>query len=342
MRRRARYREKTREHAATLEDEHVPSPDTIDREAIADDRLRLLFTCCHPALAVEAQIALTLRTLLGLTTEEIARAFLVAPATMAQRLVRAKSKIRDAGIPYEVPPMERLAERLDGVLVALYLVFNEGYAATDGDALVRQELCAEAIRLARLLRELQPERGEPLALLSLMLLTDSRRAARLGPGGELVLLEHQDRSAWDRDAIREGRELAVTALRVRPLHPYAVQAAIAALHAEAARPEDTDWPQIRELYRVLMRLVPSPVVALNAAVARAFVDGPAVALADLDALATASELERHHLFHAARADLLRRLGRRGEAALAYRAALAHVGTEPERLFLAGRLREVEG
>lgn len=356
---RIRRRERSREHEAELAviaelaRSVVASPDDA-REAggdegadagaaaLDDDRLRLVFTCCHPALAPEAQVALTLRTLLGLETEEIARAFLVPTATMAQRLVRAKAKIREARIPYEVPPPERLAERLEGVLHALYLVFNEGYAATRGEALVRQELCAEAIRLARLVVELLPERHEPIALLALMLLVDARRPARLGEDGELVLLEEQDRSRWDRALADEGRALAVRALRARPLHPYAVQAAIAAVHADAARAEATDWAQIEKLYDVLRELAPSPIVELNAAVASAFVRGAAHALARVEEIESSGALEGNHLVAATRADLLWRLERREEAARAYREALASVGTAPERRFLERRLRACEG
>ncbi|MDQ3035330.1 MAG: sigma-70 family RNA polymerase sigma factor [Myxococcota bacterium] len=340
IRRRARFADKQAELSAIAETHVAPiDEELLDRQPIEDDRLRLVFTCCHPALAPEAQVALTLRTLLGLTTDEIARAFLVPAATMAQRLVRAKAKIRDARIPYEVPPEERLAERVDGVLAALYLVFNEGYAATEGDALVRHELCAEAIRLARIVSELLPDRDEPIALLALMLLVDARRNARLGADGELVLLEDQDRARWDRTRIDEGRALARRALATRPPHPYAVQAAIAALHGEAERAEDTDWPQIRALYGVLMRIAPSPVVALNAAVADAFVVGPELALARIDALACSGELEGYHLLPAARADLLRRLGRRADAEVAYRQALEWARTAPERRFLERRILE---
>lgn len=337
IRRRERFRDHEAELAALQEIDRSTHED--DDETIEDDRLRLIFTCCHPAIAPESQVALTLRTLLGLRTEEIARAFLVPVPTMAQRLVRAKSKIRDSRIPFEVPTGERLHERLDGVLATLYLAFNEGYAATDGDELVRPDLSSEAIRLARLLVALLPDRHEPRGLLALMLLTDARRAARTGPDGELVLLAEQDRSRWDRAAIDEGRALCAEALRGRP-HPYAVQAAIAAVHAEAARAEDTDWPQILGLYRVLQRLAPSPVVDLNAAVARAFVDGPEAGLAELDGLHAA--LAQRHLFHAARADLLRRLGRRDEAVDAYRAALGCVTSTPERRFLERRLHELSG
>ena len=340
IRRRARFAGKQAELAA-IADTHVAPIDEelLERPPIEDDRLRLVFTCCHPALAPEAQVALTLRTLLGLSTDEIARAFLVPAPTMAQRLVRAKAKIRDARIPYEVPPEDRLAERIDGALAALYLVFNEGYAATEGDALVRRELCSEAIRLARIVAELLPDRDEPIALLALMLLVDARRDARLGDDGELVLLEDQDRTRWDRARIDEGRALARRALVARPPHPYAIQAAIAALHGEAARADDTDWPQIRALYAVLMRVAPSPVVALNAAVADAFVVGPELARERIDAIASSGELDGYHLLPAARADLLRRLGRCAEAADAYRQALAWVPTAPERRFLERRLAE---
>lgn len=338
LRRRARFREKQRE-LATLEVQLAPSPDELDRPAIEDDRLRLVFTCCHPTLARDAQVALTLRSLLGLTTEEIARAFLVPAPTMAQRLVRAKARLREASVPYEVPDARELPDRIEGVLAAIYLVFNEGYAATAGDDLIRHELCAEAIRLARLVHELLPMRGEPPALLALLLLTDARRAARIGPDGEIALLEEQDRSRWDRARIEEGAALVERALRARPVHPYAVQAAIAALHARAARAEDTDWRQISELYRFLERIAPSPVVSLNAAVADAFVSGAERALARIEELR--EPLAGYHLLHAARADLLRRLGRLEEAARAYRDALAHVGNAPERRFLERRLRALE-
>jgi RNA polymerase sigma-70 factor, ECF subfamily len=312
--------------------------DTPDDEV--DDRLRLIFTCCHPALAREAQVALTLRTLCGLSTDEIARAFLTPPSTMAQRLVRAKAKIRDAAIPYRVPPREEWSERLEAVLAAVYLVFTEGYAATSGDALVRRELTAEAIRLARLLVQLSPA-VEVLGLLALLLLTDARRDARATSSGDIVLLEDQDRTSWDRPEIDEGLALVDRALRSGPPGPYALQAAIAAIHAQAPRSEDTDWCQIVALYDRLFAIVPTPVVALNRAVAVAMSDGPAAALPLLDELALSRELREYHLLPAARADLLRRLGRAKESARAYREALALVGNEPERRFLARRLAEVE-
>ena len=288
---------------------------------LVDDRLRLIFTCCHPALAMDARVALTLRTLGGLTTPEIARAFLVPEPTLAQRLVRAKRKIRDAGIPYRVPPAELLPERLEGVLQVLYLVFNEGHTASSGDELIRRELCAEAIRLARLLTKLMPDEPEVLGLLALMLLHDARRDARTSAEGELVLLDDQERSRWDRAKIEEGRELVERALLARRPGPYQLQAAIAALHDEADTPGATDWPQIALLYRELMALAPSPVVELNLAVAVAMSDGPAVGLAMVDGLAADGRLDDYVYLHATRADLLRRLDRRSEAAAAYRRAL---------------------
>jgi RNA polymerase sigma-70 factor (ECF subfamily) len=308
----------------------------VEHVAVTDDRLRLMYTCCHPALAPEAQIALTLRTLGGLTTEEIARAFLTAPATMAQRLVRAKSKIKEARIPYVVPEASELAERTDQVMSVVYLIFNEGYAATMGDAWMRRDLCREAIRIARLLVELT-DAAEAKGLLALMLLHDSRRDARTTDAGDIVLLEDQDRGAWDRAEIDEALALVPTALRGGP-GPYALQAAIAALHASAPTAGETDWPQITALFGELYRRVPTPVIALNQAVAIAMWQGPAAGLARIDALE--AELADYHLWHAARADLLRRLDRKKEAATAYRAALGCVGSEPERRFLERRLTEV--
>ena len=308
---------------------------------IADDRLRLIFTCCHPALAMEARVALTLRTLGGLTTPEIARAFLVPEPTLAQRLVRAKKKIRAAGIPYRVPPAELLPERLDGVLQVLYLVFNEGYAASSGDSLVRRDLCAEAIRLARVVVSLLPGEPEGLGLLALMLLTDARREARTSVDGALVLLEAQDRSRWDRGQIEEGEAIVRAALEMGRPGPYQIQAAIAALHDEAATSAATDWPQIADLYRTLVRLTPTPVVQLNLAVAVAMADGPAYGLAMMDGIAADGELNAYPYLHAARGDLLRRLERWSEAEVAYARALALTTNGSERAFLEGRLAEVK-
>jgi RNA polymerase sigma-70 factor, ECF subfamily len=310
-----------------------------DRPGISDDRLRLIFTCCHPALAMDARVALTLRTLGGLTTPEIARAFLVPEPTLAQRLVRAKRKIRDAGIPYRVPPIELLPERLDGVLRVLYLVYNEGYAASSGDALIRRELSAEAIRLARIIVSLMPDEPEARGLLALMLLHDARHEARTAPNGDLILLEDQDRGLWDTARIAEGTALVQAALRARRPGPYQLQAAIAALHDEAARAEDTDWPQIAELYTALGDMDPSPVVGLNRAVAVAMVDGPAVGLAMIDGLALDGSLDAYPYLHAARADMLRRLGRQTEASEAYGQALGLTSNAAERAFLERRRTE---
>jgi len=333
LRREAKLREKTETLGRVAELESLGGDET-DVSGIPDDRLRLIFTCCHPALEMEARVALTLRTLGGLTTAEIARAFLVAEPTMGKRLVRAKSKIRDAAIPYRVPPPELLPERLPGVLAVLYLVFNEGYTATSG-SLVRVDLCDEAIRLARVVVELMPDEPEAVGLLALMLLHHSRRSTRVGPAGELVLLEDQDRSRWDHDMIDEGLALVDKAFGQRRAGPYQVQAAIAALHARAPRPEDTDWPQIAGLYKVLGRMQPSPVVALNHAVAVAMADGPERGLQMIDDLEP--DLGGYHHFHAARADLLRRLDRRAEAADAYRRAVDLATNPTERAYLERRL-----
>ena len=311
-----------------------------DEVPLVDDRLSLIFTCCHPALAMDARVALTLRTLGGLTTPEIARAFLVPEPTLAQRLVRAKRKIRDAGIPYRVPPAELLPERLDGVLAVLYLVYNEGHTASGGDELGRRELSAEAIRLARLLASLMPDEPETLGLLALMLLHDARTAARTSDAGELVLLEDQDRSRWDRSKISEGGAVLERALGAGRPGSYQIQAAIAAVHDEAATTGETDWPQIALLYRELMAFAPSPVVELNQAVAVAMTDGPALGLAMVDALAAEGRLDDYVYLHATRADLLRRLGRRSEAAAAYERALALAANATERRFLERRLAEV--
>jgi RNA polymerase sigma-70 factor (ECF subfamily) len=312
-----------------------------DEPGLEDDRLRLIFTCCNPALGADAQVALTLRTLCGLTTEEIARAFLVPVPTMAQRLVRAKQKIALARIPYRVPPIDELPERIDAVMAVVYLVFTEGYAATAGDALIRRDLCGEAIRIARVLRDLLPDRPELTCLLALLLLHDARRDARLDAGGDLVVLEEQDRSRWDRAQIAEGLSLLEDALRRGAAGPYPMQAAIAALHARAPRPEQTDWAQIAALYAALQRTAPSPIVELNHAVAVSMNEGPEAGLALLDALEAREGIRGYHLLPAARADLLRRAARFPEAAQAYTAALTLVGNEAERRYLARRLAEVK-
>jgi len=340
LRRRRMQLDKQRQLAieAAIDSEAMPvEPDA----GLDDDMLRLIFTCCHPALSMDTQVALTLRAVCGLSTEAVARAFLVNVETMAQRLVRAKAKIRLARIPYETPPPARLGERVDGALAVVYQVFTEGYAPTEGPDLMRADLSGEAIRLGRLLLALMPERSAVAGLLALMLLHDARRGARATPDGDLILLEHQDRTLWDRGKIAEGAVLVERALRGPGIPSvYAVQAAIAALHAQAERYDTTDWPQIVGLYEVLLRLMPSPVVALNHAAAVSMVDGPQKALNLVDALAAREQLGGYHLLPAVRADLLRRLGRRDEAREAYRAALALVKLAPEQRFLSRRLAEL--
>jgi RNA polymerase sigma-70 factor (ECF subfamily) len=340
LRRQTRLQEKLETHPEFFPSEIVDEPN-FNYGEIPDDRLRLIFTCCHPALALEAQVALTLRTLGGLQTDEIARAFLVPTATMAQRLVRAKRKIRDAGIPYIVPDTSDMPARLDGVLSAIYLIFTEGYAATRGQPLIRADLCTEAIRLARLVRALlEPNPpAEATALLALMLLHDSRREARLDEAGDLVVLEEQDRNRWNKEQIAEALALVGEAFG-STLGPFALEAAIAAEHCKAARAEDTNWPRIVNLYDLLQQLLPSPVIALNRAVAVAMADGPRAGLAIINELAATGELDEYHLLHAARADMLRRLGSNAEAAENYELALTLASNDSERRFLERRLREV--
>jgi RNA polymerase sigma-70 factor (ECF subfamily) len=338
LRRRARFDSSLSEMAEHIEDESARIPEW--KEDVEDDRLRLIFTCCHPALPPEARLALTLREVCGLTTEEIARAFLTGAPTVAQRIVRAKAKIRHARIPYQVPARSELPDRLESVLGVIYLVFNEGYSASRGESLTRADLSTEAIRLGRLLLELLPE-PEVMGLLALMLLHEARRLARSTAEGEIILLEHQDRSLWNRELIAEGTALVERAVASRSIGPYTLQAAIAAVHAQAATADETDWAEIAALYEVLLRSEPSPVIELNRAVAVAMRDGPAAGLALVDAILARGELAEYHLAHAARADLCRRLGRPADARASYARALELCRQEPERRFLERRLRELK-
>jgi RNA polymerase sigma-70 factor (ECF subfamily) len=340
VRRRARFDASLGEIAERLHSASRKAAPALDDEDIQDDRLRLIFTCCHPALPPEARIALTLRTVCGLTTEEIARAFLTTPSTVAQRIVRAKSKIKKANIPYQVPSRVDLPDRLDTVLQVIYLVFNEGYSASSGESLTRADLSGEAIRLGRLLIELLPD-PQVAGLLALMLLQESRRAARSSPEGELILLENQDRSLWNQEQIAEGRALALQALAAQPFGPYALQAAIATVHAEAHSAAATNWDRIAELYDALAQATPSPVIELNRAVAVAMRDGPSAGLELIDAILIRGDLKDYHLVHAARADLCRRLGRTEEAQVSYQRALQLTRQEPERRFLERRLAELK-
>lgn len=338
MRRRARFDASLTELAQRLDTE-TADPVLWDDDGVADDRLRLIFTCCHPALPPDARVALTLREVCGLTTEEIARAFLASPPTLAQRIVRAKAKIRDARIPYQIPSRADLPDRVDTVLQVVYLVFNEGYSASSGTSLTRADLSGEAIRLGRLLTELLPD-PEVLGLLALMLLHESRRAARASPDGDLILLDDQDRSRWNAAHIAEGAALVQRALQSRRFGPYTLQATIAAVHAEAPTPAATDWRQIVGLYELLVRMAPSPVVELNRAVAVAMRDGPAAGLALIDAILARGDLTDYALAHSARADLCRRLGRTTDARAAYERALTLTRQEPERRFLERRLADL--